>query len=450
MKMKKTKWLALLTMLAMMLTLFAACGGNTEPPAPAEPADSGAPAASEPATEGGASPEAVEISLATWDYTSNESVSNAVKAFEAANPHISVNVIDVPSTDYNTKLNVMLNGGSELDAYFIKDASSTFDLYEKGQLLDLSDFISADGIDMSVYSGTDAPFNIEGRQYGMPVRTDYYVLYYNKAIFDAAGMDYPSNDMTWDEFEQLAMDISGDGVYGAFFHTWQACVENWGIQDGKNTILDYQSGYDFFKPYYDMVIRLQKAGAVQDFGEIQSGNIHYSGAFATGNVAMMPMGSWYMATAIDAVKNGETQATEWAIATLPHPADVSAGYTVGATTPIVINPASDKQEAAWELVKFISGDEGANEYAKVGAIPGRLSDDVIANVASQAGMPEGTAEALKVKNIVADRPIAAGVVEVNNMLGEEHSLIMLEEVTVDEGLATMAERAEEILAEING
>ena len=44
---------------------------------------------------------------------------------------------------------------------------------------------------------------------------------------------------------------SGEGankIYGAYLHTWQACVESWGIQDGKHTIMDYSTGYDFFKP----------------------------------------------------------------------------------------------------------------------------------------------------------------------------------------------------------
>ncbi len=185
---------------ATAATLLTGCGGGNS--------SSTAQSTGSTASGSTASGEQQVLRVATWDYTSNPSVSNAVAAFEAANPDIKIEILDIPSTDYNTKLNVMLNGGSDLDAYFIKDASSTYDLYKKGQLLDLTDYIEADGVDMSAYNGTDTPFNIEGRQYGMPVRTDYYVLFYNKDLFDAAGMEYPSNDMTWSEFEQMAMDIS--------------------------------------------------------------------------------------------------------------------------------------------------------------------------------------------------------------------------------------------------
>lgn len=440
--MQVKRFLALLTACLLVCGLLAGCGGSaSSAPAASTPAAS-TPAESAPAD--GGSGEQVTIQVATWDYSSNPSTSNAVAVFEKEHPEIHVEVVDIPSADYQTKLSVMLNGG-DIDAYFIKEASSTLEYYDRGQLLDLNSYIAADGVDMSEYSGTDTPFNIDGKQLAMPVRTDYYVLYYNKDIFDAAGVDYPSNDMTWDEFEQLAMDLSGNGVYGAHFHTWQACVENWAVQDGEHTIMDYETGYDFFKPYYEMVLRLQDAGACQSFGDLQSGSIHYSGAFAAGNVAMLPMGTWYIATIAEAMKNGEANMEAWGVATLPHPANVEAGYSVGATTPIAITPSSKNQDAAWEFVKFMSSEASALEYAKVGAVPGRLSDEVLNQIASLDGMPEGLVEALQVKNIAPDRPIVPNVTEINTMLGQEHSLIMLGELSVDEGLAEMAERAAEIM-----
>jgi multiple sugar transport system substrate-binding protein len=59
-------------------------------------------------------------------------------------------------------------------------------------------------------------------------------------------------------------------------------------------------------------------------------------------------------------------------------------------------------------------------------------------------MPGGLLEALAVKNIALDRPMVDYVAEVNQMLGEEHSLIMLKEAGIDEGLAKMAQRSREI------
>lgn len=426
--------------LAMAATAFAGCSA----------ASSSVPSsvASTPASSSVAQAEEVTITVSTWDTATNPADSQAIAAFEAAHPNIHVEVVDIPSADYTAKLSVMLNGGSDLDAFWVKDADTTLELSEKGQLVNLNDLIKRDGVDLAAYNGLAETFNFEGNQYAMPVRTDYYVMFYNKDVFDAAGVEYPSNDWTWDDFEEIAGKITtGEGAnktYGAFLHTWNACVQNWGVQDGKHSIMDYQTGYDFFKPAYEMAVRMQDAGTLQDYGELKAGGIHYSGPFPQGTVGMLPMGTWFMSTMAEKVKTGESS-VNWGVATLPHPADVEAGYTVGATTPIAINAASEKQEAAWEFVKFVTGEEGAVEYAKCGMIPAMSNDASLDIIASGEGMPEGLKEALQVTNISPDRPIMNKVGEINQMLGEEHSLIMLGEISVDDGLAEMAERAEEIL-----
>lgn len=440
MSMRMKRFTASILACVMASSVLVGCGGS---PTSGSAATSGSSAGS---TAGGS--EQVTIKVANWDNTSNDSVTNVVKAFEAENPNIKVEIIDIPSADYTTKLSVMLNGGSDLDAFLIKDADTTKSLVDKGQLADLTDRIAADSVDLAAYNGLAENFKFNDKNYAMPFRTDYYVMFYNKDIFDAAGVAYPSNDWTWKDFEETAKKLtSGEGsnkIYGAYLHTWQACVESWGIQDGKHTIMDYQTGYDFFKPYYEMALRMQNDGTIQDFGTLKSGNIHYSGPFPQGTVGMLPIGTYFMATMIQKINDGESS-INWGIATLPHPDGVEAGWTVGSTTPIAINAASKKQDAAWEFVKFATGEEGAMEVAKTGTIPGRSNDAMLQQIASLEGMPEGAADALAVKNIVLDRPIVDKVSDINQMLGEEHSLIMLGELSVDDGLAEMADRAAEIM-----
>lgn len=442
------KAISMLMALGMCSTLLAGCGGAASSAATSSTAASSTEASSVASSEAAAPEEEVTLKVSTWDATSNPSDTDAIAAFEAANPNIHIELMDIPSADYTTKLSVMLNGGSDLDAFWIKDADTTKTLADKGQLVDLTDRVASAGIDMAGYNGVDKNFNFDGKQYAMPIRTDYYVMFYNKDVFDAASVAYPTNDWTWTDFEETAKTLtSGTGAektYGAFIHTWQACVENWGVQDGKNTIMDYQTGYDFFKPYYDMAVRMQADGTIQDYGELKTGNIHYSSPFAKGTVGMMPMGTWFMATMAEKVKTGEST-VNWGVATLPHPEGVEAGYTVGSTTPMAINAASTKQDAAWKFVEFMSGEGGAASYAADGYIPAMSTTETLKTLGAIDGMPEGLAEALVTKNISADRPITDKVSEVNQMLGEEHSLIMLGELSVDDGLAEMATRAGEIL-----
>lgn len=453
MKKKQTgKFMAMALTAAMLGGMLVGCGNNAAnapadtTPAPETPAaESSAVQESTPAEETpAASGEQVTIKVAHWDSYTEPSTQMLVDGFEAANPNIKVELIDIASGEYSNKLTVMLNGGNDLDVVWVKDPDNTPSIAERGQLEDLTPYIEKDGVDIAAMNGSDA-LKLDGKQVALPVSTGFYVLYYNKDIFDAAGVDYPGNDMTWTEFEELAKKVtSGEGndkKYGALFHTWQACVQNWAVQDGKHTILD--TDYSFMKPYYEMALRMQDEGTVMDYSTLKTGNIHYSSVFMEGQCAMMPMGSWFMSTMIEKTKAGETS-VNWGVATLPHPDGVEAGWTVGSTTPMGVSAGSKYKDAAWEFVKYCSGEEGAKIYADCGMIPARMNADTIKALAALDGMPEGLEEALQTKHVAMDRPLEVHSAEVNQMLGEEHSLIMIKELSIDDGLAEMGERSKEI------
>lgn len=430
---------------AMCLSLFAGCSGK---PDPTPASGSNPPPSQSDASGGGAEPAGLTgtLKVSMWDLSADAIFSSVIKAFEDANPGVTIEPIDIPSADYGTKLSVMLNGGSDVDVFWVKDADTIYPIANRGQMADMSSYIARDGLDLDIYNGQAKDFNIGGKQIGMPFRTDYYVLFYNKDIFDAAGVEYPSNDMTWTQFEELAKKVTmGEGVdkkYGAYFHTWQACIQNWAVQDGQHTIMD--TDYSFFKPYYEMALRMQNDDKTcMDYGTVKTANLHYSGVFSDGSVALMPMGTWFAATMIDKINKGESS-VNWGIATLPHPDNVEAGYTVGATTPICINAASPNKDLAWEFVKFVCGPEGAAAVAAQGGVPALLDNDTLKALTSVDGYPEGALEALQVKNMVRDRPVADKVSEVNQMLGEQHSLIMLGESDLDAVLADMGAQSKSI------
>lgn len=401
-------------------------------------------AGTEAAATQAASGEKVTITVPSWDVSTRPYVTKLVEGFEAANPNIDVNLVDIASSEYVNKLTIMLNGGNDCDVVWIKEADTTPAIVERGQLEDLTPYIERDGYDTSKLQGFDA-LNIDGKQVALPISTSLYVLFYNKDIFDAAGVEYPSNDMTWAEFEELCGKLtSGEGadkIYGGFLHTWQACVQNWAVQDGEHTILG--PDYDFMKDAYDMALRLQDAGYIMDYSTLKTSNIHYSTPFAQGTIGMLPMGQWYCSTLIQKIKDGESN-VNWGVAKLPHPEGVEAGWTVGSTTPIGVNASSKNKDAAWEFVKYVCGPEGAKIYAEGGEIPAYQDENTMSTLVNIEGMPEGALEAFTAEHISLDRPINKFSAEVNQMLGEEHSLIMIKELTVEEGLAEIAERSKEI------
>ncbi|MCL2440546.1 MAG: extracellular solute-binding protein [Treponema sp.] len=385
------------------------------------------------------------IKVAHWDVTTHHYVTPLIEAFKLANPGVSIEVIDIPSADYTQRLTVMLNGGSDVDVFWIKDGDTTKSIANRGQLADLSGYVKRDNIKLSDFNGTADRFIFDNKLTALPASTGYYVLYYNKDIFDNMRIPYPSNDMTWAEWERLAGQLtSGSGnnkIYGGLLHTWQACVQNWGIQDGKNTIME--TDYSFFRPSYEMALRMQKAGYIMDYGTMRVGGLHYSSLFLRGSAATLPMGTWFFTTVIERIANNDSN-IRWGISTLPHPPNAERGWTVGSVTPIAMNQASLNKDLAWKFINFITGIEGAKIYASFGQFPGRTNDETLRVIASLPGMPDGSAQALAVKNITLDRPMELKVGEINQMLGEEHSLIMLEEISIQRGLDNMARRSREI------
>lgn len=429
MKKKFVKTMALgLAATMTATTLLAGCGNSGE-----DKGDSGSGT--------------ITLTFPVWDLASNPYLNDIVDGFEESHPDIKINVVDVASSEYSNKLSVMLNGGSACDIVYIKDGDSTPSYAEKGQLEDLTPYIEKDGLDTSKYVSYDE-FNLDGKQTALPFKTDYYVLYYNKDIFDAANVEYPSNDMTWSEWEELCSKLtSGEGankIYGGYLHTWQACVENWAVQDGKNTILG--PDYSFMKPAYEMALRMQDAGTIMDYSTLKTSNIAYASPFQQGTVATLPMGTWFSSMMIAKKDAGETD-VNWGIATLPHPDGVPAGSTVGSTTPMGINANSEYKDEAWEFIKYACGEEGANSLIARGQMPAYQDENTLNDLAALEGMPEGSAEAMKTTSIVLDRPIDSASAEVNQMLSEEHSLIMIKEKPIDDVLKEMSDRSKEIQGE---
>lgn len=446
----KKRQLTALSMAAVMTAVsLAGCGGS-EPAATEAPAAGGNTATEAPAADGGAaSGEKVKLTVSVWDNSSSPQFQCIADAFMEKNPDVDVELLDTQADEYNNKVTVMLAGGdTDPDVIMVKDADTQAGMQQKNQLLDLTDYIAKDGIDLSLYNGAAEQLQIDGKQYTLPFRRDWYMLFYNKDLFDAAGVEYPSDDMTWDEFEALAKQMtSGEGsakVYGSHNHTWMAMVANWAIQDGKNTLL--AEDYSFLKPYYEQALRMQDEGVVQSYANLKTGSIHYISVFEQQQCAMIPMGSWFVATLLQDKKDGKFD-FNWGVTKIPHPEGVAAGSTVGSVTPIAINAKTDVPDVAWEFVKFATSEEGAEILADNSVFSAISSDAVIDKLASIEGYPEDGKSALEVKNFVFDRPLDAKMPSVRKVIEEEHDLIMIGEEDIDTGIANMNQRAKEAMEE---
>lgn len=393
-----------------------------------------------------AAEETTTLTVACWDLTTTPYYEAIKSGYEAANPNVKIEWVDLASQDYNVKASTMLAGGDTTDVFCVKELSDMQNWAKEGFVINLNDRIAANSVDMGKYAGMDACYKLAGTEdyYALPFRADYWVLFYNKTLFDKAGVDYPTNDMTWDAYAELAKKMTGDGVYGTHYHTWLSAVANWAVCDGVNTLADGE--YSDLKYFYQLVQDLEDAGACMTYDELKAANLHYSGAFAQGNIAMMPMGYWYASTLIGYIKDG-TADFDWGITAVPHLDNVAAGSSFGSPTGIAVNAKSANVDAAWDFISWMCSEEGAKVIAATGTRPAYVSEEVANVMASADGFPtdETSLAALLPTAIALEWPIGEGVSEIKTAVNEEHTLIMTRESTIDEGIAAMEERAAEFI-----
>ncbi|MCR5778379.1 MAG: sugar ABC transporter substrate-binding protein [Lachnospiraceae bacterium] len=399
-------------------------------------------AASDTAKDSG---EKTTLKWAIWDKESTSYWKAMADAYMKENQDIDIEMVDLGSSDYMTVLATELSGdGSDFDVVTIKDVPGYATLVQKNAIVPLDDYISKDGVDLSQYSGTTDQVTVDGKLYELPFRNDFWVLFYNKDIFDKANVAYPTNDMTWDEYDKLARSVTnttfGEQVYGAHYHTWRSTVGLMGCLDGKHSIIDGE--YDFMKPYYDMVLAQENDGVCRKYSDLKTEELHYSAAFSSGDTAMMNMGSWFIATLISNIESGEYDKSlcgNWGIVKYPHAEGVEAGSTLGTITGLAVTSATDIPDKAWDFVKWASGKDGAAVMASTGNFPAIMTDDAVNTIKSLDGFPqdEASIEALNVSNLYLEVPYADNVSEINSILDTYHSMIMGGETTVDEGIAAM-------------
>jgi len=434
MKMKMKKLVGMVLAFTVTATSLIGCGSSG--------GDSKAQGGTDPSGK-------VTLKMAVWDKDKTAYLKPVVDEYKSKNPNVDIELLDISSAEYQDKLSVMLSGGSDdIDIITVKDTPGYSSMVNKNQLESLDSYISKDGIKLESYSGTAEQLKVKDKLYALPFRSDFWLLYYNKDIFDKAKIAYPTNDMTWSQYEELAKKLaSGDGanrVYGTHDHTWRSTVQLPAVLDGKNTII--QKDYSFLKPYYEMALRMQKDKVMMDYASLKTGSIHYLGVFENNQTAMLPMGSWFMGTLM-ADKEKGTAKMNWGVVKYPHADGIKPGTTIGTITSLAINSKSAKKDAAWNFIKFFSGEQGASITAKAGTIPAIKNDDVIKTITAQKGFPtdEESKKALETVKTYLEMPVNAKSATIEVILNEEHDLIMTGSVNVDAGLKEMSKRVSEEL-----
>ncbi|OZG62650.1 ABC transporter substrate-binding protein [Bifidobacterium lemurum] len=284
-----------------------------------------------------------------------------LEEFKKANPEIELKEVNVPGDDYNTKINQMILGDQAPDVMLLQEAD--YVRYAKNGVIDELD-ASEYGVDESDFQPAVADIAEQtGGTYGFPQGMATEIMYYNKDMFDAAGLDYPTDDWTWDDYAEAAQKLTktenGQTVqWGSdapsFNGIWYSLAGQGGdkvVDDGKLSLGD---GLKAAMEYQDKMTNELKAQP-----EPSSGS-KITDLFAAGQAAMTLGGSWLISTTYKDVE------FNWDIATMPA-APGGQDYNSLHTSFFAISSTSEHKTAAQKFIKWMMSEEGQIALEKANA-----------------------------------------------------------------------------------
>jgi multiple sugar transport system substrate-binding protein len=389
----------------------------------------------------------VVLKVTVWNYDTTPEFKALFEAYEKENPNVKIEPIDIEAAQYDQKLTTMLASGDNTDVLTMKNVIGYSNYANRGQLKDMSEYVKS--LDGDKYNGTLDFLKVEdGKTYALPYRMDFWVLYYNKDLFDQAGIPYPEN-ITWEEYRELAKKLtSGSGnniVYGAYNHTWRSVTQAIAAaQETGDPEAIISGNYDFMKHQYETYLGMQEDKSVLDFGTAKSTNTTYASQFETGKAAMLPMGTWYIAAIINSKNQGNTN-VNWGIAPLPQIEKGSEIKSFGSPTAFAVNKNAAHSKEAEKFVKWASGEEGAKVIAGVGVVPAYRTDEINNTYFNLEGVTtdELSKSAFNPDFINIEMPADKNSATIDLILTEEHELIMLGENSIDDGIKKMEKRVKE-------
>ena len=302
------------------------------------------------------------ITYGIWDSRQELGLRKLADEFEAANPDIKVDIQVAGWGEYWTMLEAAATGGSLPDVFWMHSN----EIYKYGandQLLALDDLIKEAGIDMSKFpKGLVDIYNVEGKQYGIPKDFDTIALWYNKKLFDEAGVKYPDANWTWDDLKEAAKKLTNKEKeqYGiATFLTNQEGYYNFVFSNGGQIIKDgKKSGYADPKTIEGLEYFFSFAH--EGLSPVLSKDGDAKAYLENGKAAMALFGSWQLNGFLD----NDYLRENFDVAPLPKKDGKSVSVYNGLAN--VISANTPNKEAAWKFVQFLSSPETQKKASELG------------------------------------------------------------------------------------
>ncbi|HTL41603.1 MAG TPA: sugar ABC transporter substrate-binding protein [Pseudolysinimonas sp.] len=381
------------------------------------------------------------VTITYTNFISNDgnedNLQKIVDAFEKANPDITVDVTTLPYADYGTALQTDLAAGTESDVFDIEYAN--YAQYQANGVLAPITVQNPDAYKQSLLEA----YATDGTQYALPSSFSDVVLYYNKDLFDAAGLDYPNADWTWADEKAAAEKLTDKaaGVWGdhqpvSFYEYYKALAQNGGqflSDDGTKVAFNTPAGVEAAHWLVD------KSGTVMPTIEQGQGTPDFdTNLFKDGKLAMMHTGIWVFGAVAD-VPFG------WDIAVEPgNTTQASAVFS----NALGVSANSKHPEAAAKWAEFLSSsDTTVQVRLDAGWELPPISDDAKLSTYLEKGAPENRQAVFDSLDGIALPPVVAtGQTEMQDIMTEELVEAQAGRKSVEDALKSAEERINAAIA----
>ena len=347
----KTRRIAALCMCAVMTASLAACGGS---------GDKGA-------SEGGKD-KGGKLSVMIWDNYQEPGLKEIIADF-TEETGIEAELQVVQWNEYWTLLEAGAQGGEMPDVFWMHSNESQ--RYMSNEImLDLTDKASdSELVDMSKYpEEIKELYTYDGKVYGIPKDIDTIALWYNKTMFDEAGVAYPDETWTWDtvvenakkltkeDGSQYGIAIRNDNNQEAYYNI----VYDMGgeiISDDKKT-----SGYDDPNTIKAMqyIEKLIQDGSMPSMETMSENNPDI--LLKSGKSAMSFHGSWMVST----FKQEDYIKENCDCAVMPMDADSGRRVSIYNGLGWAAAASGDNTENAWKLIEYLGSEKAQQKQAELG------------------------------------------------------------------------------------
>ena len=306
------------------------------------------------------------LRVLNWGNTEEEKIANeAIARFNENNPDVEVKQTCVPVTswsDFIQKWITMSTSGEAPDV--INIGLEAVQMAVSNDLLMPLDEIVSEDQDLSKVKEEYAPvlldgFSVDDNLYGLPNGTQTMVMYYNKTMFDEAGLEYPKDGWTWDEFYEDAKKLTkSDGsVYGFGLSSSYFQLTPWWSTNNTALVDENQTPALNSKKMVESVEFLDKLVKEKVTPDPISSDVYTM--FSSKQLAMVGAGRWVLNTWQDAgLTNADFDCVQW-------PVNEKEGSVFGGAA-WCISKNTENKELSIELLKSLVSEETLKAVAAGG------------------------------------------------------------------------------------